>query len=376
MKVRIGNDICLHVSLLGDRNNDYVNIKRIRAYLVNVTRQHQIDEDHRRDTIQYRDQIEKRNGMVRYISRFPAEPFHHAYHGTPYDLCHSGHPTFHVHPVHCIAPYIGFGVHPHTFDPFHNHLWGYDDMMDIHNKMMIKDREYVDLYDKCEFLAPVNSTDEPNKVLVYFPAECQLYTGTYKLVIIAELYQPGYSPNNDNLRTVTMDYNEVFTLVRCSEEGAVGNINITIGNGVAPESIELAGDDTIFEHGTGEIMATVYPIEIDLNTVDWEIIDNSNSIISLSSNGKRIIFQHTGNLSGDSLSFVVKATSKKDKSISATKTVTVVKGSAQDKHLSSVEYKGEGSGNSRKEWYEFKVDGMANPITVDATAREVWYEGE
>ena len=171
MKVRIGNDICLHVSLLGSNMNDYVNIKSIKAYIINTTKQNDIDEQHRYDTIKYRNDIEERAGVVRYISRFPAEPFHKAYHGTPYDLCHSGHPTYHVHPVCCVAPYIGFGVHPHTFDPFHNHLYAFDDMKDLHDGMIANERNYKIMYDKCEYEAEVRSTEQKNKVLVYFPAE-------------------------------------------------------------------------------------------------------------------------------------------------------------------------------------------------------------
>lgn len=376
MKVRIGNDICLHVSLLGDNTTDYVNIKTIRAYLINTSRQKEIDEEHRIDTIQYRDDIERRNGTVKYISRFPAEPFHHAYHGTPYDLCHSGHPTYHVHPIYAVAPYIGFGVHPHTFDPFHNHLWGYDDMMDVHDRMLRKDRDYVEKYDKCEFLAPVQATDKSNKVLVYFPAENQLYTGTYKLVIVAQLYQPGYSPNNDNLRTVTMDYNEVFVLVKDSEEGAAGDINITIGNSVKVQLVELAGDSTIFEHGSGSLTATVFPTNVDKDTVTWEIIDATNSVHDAYSDGHKITFRHDGTMTGESLTFVVKATSVKDPQIFATKTITVVKGSNQDKYLVRTYASTDGVGNEKKSYLNFEVSGVDQPLQIETTKETVWYEGQ
>lgn len=84
MKVRIGNDICLHVTLLG-RQDKYINIKSVRAYLINTSHKDDMKE-----------LIEGERRTVRYVSRFPMEPHTRAYRGTAYDLCHSGHPTFHV----------------------------------------------------------------------------------------------------------------------------------------------------------------------------------------------------------------------------------------------------------------------------------------
>lgn len=50
-----------------------------------------------------------------------------------------------------------------------------------------------------------------------FPAEHQLHTGTYSLIIIAKLYAPGY--NDQNLKTITVDVPNVFELVKTSQEG-------------------------------------------------------------------------------------------------------------------------------------------------------------
>lgn len=275
MKVRIGNDIRLHVTLLGNHGTDWdpVNIKTLRAFLVNTSRQHDIDEQHRHDSINYANDVEDRRRVVKYISRFPAEPnhFHRAYHGTPYDLMHCGHPTFHVHPVYCVAPYIGFGVHPHTFDPFHNHLWGYDDLQDLHAKMMYKEEDYKKQYHDCEFMAPVSASEKKGKVYVDFPAESQLYTGKYALIIVAKIYQPGYG-SDDNLRTITMNYNLVFELVGSSEEAdAYDNVTINVGNTKMPEYIRISGSNNVVLDSYVVLHATVFPEDIDDDSVTWSL---------------------------------------------------------------------------------------------------------
>ena len=127
------------VYLLADDDSTLANIKSLRAYLINTTRQNDIDDQHRRDSINYANDIEERNGVVKYISRFPAEPCCGNYNSSPYDLMHCGHPSYYVRPMHCVAPYTGFGVYPHTFDPFRNQLWAYDDNSDLHNKMLYKE---------------------------------------------------------------------------------------------------------------------------------------------------------------------------------------------------------------------------------------------
>lgn len=369
MKVRIGNDICLHVSLLGENVNDYINIASIRAYLVNVTRQQELDYEHRRDTIQYRNEIEDRSGVVRYISRFPAEPRYPGYHGTPYDICHSGHPTYHVHPVHCVAPYIGFGVHPHTFDPFHNHLYAFDDMSDAAERMLHKDRDYLERYDQCEFLAPVRSTDQKNKVIVDFPACNQLFPGTYKLVIIAKLNQPGYAPNGT--RTVTMDYNEVFTLVRSSEEGLDGNVSITIGNTTKVQYVHLTGDTAITKGGSGQLNAVVYPAELDDRIVVWSVIDPGNKVTITSSTDNNAIFHCPADFDGDEYTGAkIRATSHKDQTKYAEVPIIVTKQNLADKHLSSVEFNASSNGDK----LVFNIAGVDTPVTLDTTNFTSWYE--
>lgn len=81
-------------------------------------------------------------------------------------------------------------------------------------------------------------------VHVYFPAEAQLFTGVYKLVIVAKIHEPGYRPSD--LRTVTMDYENIFMLVNSTdEEGVDSAVTLTVGiNG------EGTGDDTFISSGS------------------------------------------------------------------------------------------------------------------------------
>jgi len=124
----------------------------------------------------------------RFIDRFPMEPRLAAFNATPYDVCNSGLPTWRAFPV-----YPGFGVNP--------------DFRRLRNRKPLP----------FEYTANVAATSSQSVVEVSFPAEHQLFTGMYKLIIVAKLYAPGYS--SDNLKTVTLDVPDVFELVSTSEEG-------------------------------------------------------------------------------------------------------------------------------------------------------------
>lgn len=377
MKVRIGNDIRLHVTLLGDRTTDYVNIKSVHAYLVNTSRQHDIDEQHRHDSIDYADKLEERRRLVKYVSRFPAEP-HRGYRGTPYDLMHCGHPTFHVHPVWCVAPYIGFGVHPHTFDPYHNHLWGYDDMQDLHAKMMYKEEDYKQQYSECEFVAPVSASDQVNKVYVDFPAECQHYTGTYKLIIVAKLYEAGYG--KDNLRTVTMDYMDVFTLVGAGEEGQTGNVSISIGNAKDATGISVVGDTVVALRQYGELKASVMPADIDINAVNWSLVnpEDSKYLMITSQQDTSCMFCGASLEDGIDRKYVtVRATSRKTPSVYKDVDVAVVREAFTDIHVDEGKYHNNfdtAEKNDREEYINLHLTNGGN-VKIDTTKETVWYEG-
>lgn len=209
MKVRIGNDIKLSVlftykdgawyigdkfpirlGATGENNTQNVNIKSIKAFLINTTKRKEIYDDLKKKT--------------RFVSRFPIEPYFEAYSSTPYDIKSCGRPGWRAFPHNMKhRSYPGFGVYP-AWDRF----------------------ESAKTLRLTEYQAPATAAEEANKIYVFFPAEAQLFTGTYSLVITAKIYQPGYNANN--LRTITVDCGEVLTLVDNSEDGVDGDITIDV----------------------------------------------------------------------------------------------------------------------------------------------------
>lgn len=197
-KIRIGNDILLKVSLLGTKKNafgdipvDAVRINSVKAYLINTTAEQQL--------------LEQTKNKTKFISRFPIEPVVPIYTSTAYNINSSGYPSYHAFPQNYIAgSYAGFGPNP---------CW--------------KDIYKTPEFNPIEYIAEVKHTKYRNVVQVLFPADAQLLTGIYKLVIVAKIYEPGYSSNN--LRTVTMDYDKIFKLVDNSEEGVDSAVTLDVG---------------------------------------------------------------------------------------------------------------------------------------------------
>lgn len=305
MNIRIGNDICLYVNLLGNKNLDAVNINSIEAFLINTSKWQDLMDEQYRESALMQDEFNCRRDRIKFVSRFPVEPCFPGFHPTPYDVCCTGHPCYHQHPVPYIPIYHGYGVHPHTFEHgcygpcawhtnhphhlhhhFEPHTWGCDDMHDVIDRAGVKYMDMQRQYDRCRFLAPVEATESKNKIKVYFPAQAQMYTGTYKLVIVAKVYEPGYC--KDNLRTITIDYENVFTLVNSSDQGCDGNVTIRVGtNKLYAEEIRqirVGSDNYIMvvdnelslgqEDYTGKIYKLIIDLKdgssVEYNPGDWE----------------------------------------------------------------------------------------------------------
>jgi hypothetical protein len=81
-------------------------------------------------------------------------------------------------------------------------------------------------FNPIEYRAPIKDMGEPNMFEIFFPAKAQLFTGDYALIVVAELYVDGYGFNN--IKTVTVDKEDVFTLVSTSEEGIDGDVVIDV----------------------------------------------------------------------------------------------------------------------------------------------------
>lgn len=375
MKVRIGNDICLRVSLLGKNYNDYVNIKSIKAYLINTSRKHDLKE-----------LLEGEERTVRYVSRFPEEPHCRAFRSTPYDLCHSGHPTFHVKPICFRAYYTGFEVLPHSFDPFHNHLWAYghphwhnDGFHPCHEcecGIPLNDElDHIDIPDPDKFRAPVKAADEKNKIYVYFPAEDQHHTGTYKLVIVAKIYEPGYAPNN--LRTVTMDYKEVFTIVGSSEQAdAYESVNIEVGNLQTGSDISITGTFTVGVAQQGRLQAVVSPADADYAGVTWSVVSGGEYVQIDSTSAHTLVFHGLQVPAGSEYAHAtIKATSNNTPSLSKTVQITVTHEGFIDKYTYSTDRTSVGSGNDRRDYINLNIAG-GGVTQIDTTNETVWYEGD
>lgn len=205
-KIRIGNDIRLKVNLLSKRFVETVQIQSIKAYIINTTAEAKAIEDMKNKT--------------RFMSRFPIEPKIDAYTASAYDTNACGFPTYHAFPQnHVIGSYAGFGVEPNWFGIYRP----------------------VPKHNLTEFLAPVKYTSVNSRIEVFFPAEAQRYCGDHKLVLVAKIYEPGYSPNN--LRTITMDYENIFTLVDKSSEGTDSDVVISVGDNAS--SVSISGDENI-----------------------------------------------------------------------------------------------------------------------------------
>lgn len=194
--IRIGNDIKLQItleSLFGITNA--MNIKRAKCFLINKS---------------MLDKHECPKCNTAYTLHSCAVP---KYHGYPY---------YHYRSHWHILPYNGFGIYPNW-----HHVW----------------HRYNCIGNNCcepcgyELQLPVKFTDQDNVVIVDFPAFKQRYTGVYKLTFVFDVYVEGY--NEFNVKTVTIDYDNVFELV--DGDGAVGTITVDIVN--SDHDDEGGGDD-------------------------------------------------------------------------------------------------------------------------------------
>lgn len=178
MKIRLGNDIILKVQLKLSGEEDYANIVHMRAFFINTTLKEQFEKDY-----------VKKN---RFIGRFPIEPFVDEFEPTAYCINSTGYPKYHAY---VLNEFRGFGVHPNWKKCF-----------------PITDVKLT------EYMAQVAFTKDPRIVTVSFPAEAQKYAGVYQLLVVADVADSSYPKG---VRTVTVNYNNMFELVSDSAESDV-----------------------------------------------------------------------------------------------------------------------------------------------------------
>lgn len=267
--IRIGNDIKLDVTIQELTGMDIINIKSIKCFIINTT---PMLQDHR---------------------------------GTAYEIRRCGFPHYYAHPF---EEYHGFGVYPGFPKNWHYNLFP---------------RPYYDFYHKyygChylkpihrhnkpfEFIAPVKALEDRNKVRVFFPATAQMLCGLYSLTFVIDLYEPGYHQNN--LRTVTVDYNNVFELVP-NAEGRSGDIIIDIdkqiglnvydnnmfGNTTQTiqqqedpakiQEIQISGDNDILVGQFKTYTAVCAPS--NSTSIEWKVIGEQDSVIISSIGNNRV----------------------------------------------------------------------------------------
>ena len=186
MKVLIGNDIRVKVQL--SFNGVPANILSAKAMFVNKTMKDKLVKEY-----------QKKN---RFIGRFPIEPFVDEYTPNAYCINSNGNPRYHVRVYN---QYNGFGVKPN-----------WDKCLPIGEMPVL------------EYQAEVMHTQDPQIVKVLFPAEVQKYLGMYDLVIVANVYEPGFK---GNIRTITVDLKNAFELVSSSSEADINDpVQIEINN--------------------------------------------------------------------------------------------------------------------------------------------------
>lgn len=236
MKIRIGTDLSLLVTLTNVEAARPIMIRSLTAYLVNSTLKQKADEELKNKT--------------KFISRFPVEPMRDSYISTNYNINCSGYPTYNVWPQNrAMAPYAGFGYNP--------------DWDVIYPKQ--PDYRFT------EYRAAVLATKHQNQVEIHFPAEDQLFCGNYNIIIVVEYYMPGYM---NNTKTVTLDYSNAFSIVESSEEEDLTGTELVTIKGVDNIPTYTPGDGTD---------VYVYEGKLDDGTINLNLTSGESVAVDVSS---------------------------------------------------------------------------------------------
>ena len=278
--VRIGTDIRIKVDIVdGAQTVNPINVKHVVCYLTNTTE----DETY-------------------FASRFPQEPDSKQYDASQYHLNTCGHPVYFTYPDQHIVPvYQGFGLYP--------------DWSRIYPKHEMTDSDV--------FRAPVIAGEGMGQIVVLFPAEAQKKLGDYKLTVVAKVYQPGYSMH-DNLRTITMDYDKVFTLVEdSSQANSDATIVIENENNVKVESVVVYGDEDVILGESKNMVTEVRPATATNKQIAYYVDGSCITVSNKTNDGYTV----TGTSIADPLradeTAIVTAISVDDPSKTTTKTFKV-----------------------------------------------------
>lgn len=278
--IRIGTDVRIKVNIVdGEQTVNPINVKHVECYLINTTEE-----------------------STYFASRFPQEPVSDQYEASEYHVNTCGHPVYFTYPDQHIVPvYQGFGLHPN---------WS--------RIYPMRDKANSDA-----FKAPVFAGEGMGQVVVLFPAEAQKRCGTYKLVIKAKIYQPGYSMIG-NLRTITMDYDDVFTLVEDSSQ-ADSDATIVIENehAIHVEEVNVYGDDDVILGQSKDITVEVRPDSATNKHIAYYVNGDAATISNKTDHGFTITGANISNPLNGKETMTVTAISVDDPSKATTKTITV-----------------------------------------------------
>lgn len=278
--IRIGTDIRIKVNIVdGEQTVNPINVKHVECYLINTTEEN-----------------------TYFASRFPQEPVSDQYEASEYHVNTCGHPVYFTYPDQHIVPiYQGFGLHPN-----------WSRIYPMHHRA-----------DSDAFRAPVFAGEGMGQVVVLFPAEAQKRCGTYKLVIKAKIYQPGYSMIG-NLRTITMDYDDVFTLVEDSSQ-ADSDATIVIENEheIHVEEVNVYGDSDVILGQNKNMTVEVHPNSATNKHIAYSIDGNAATISSKTDRGYTITGTNISNPFSGKETMTVTAISVDDPSKSTTTEITV-----------------------------------------------------
>lgn len=319
MKIRIGNDIRLNLTLKGPKNYDSTNIKSLKCYFINTS---------------LCDFCNPCCGELRGCGC--GRP---CYHVEPCNMCNCHKPCGHLkYPYTPADPAFGQGpLRPNYGHCFHGCCCHKDfdnycryGFMDHRAKCHPHGCGFCHCCDKCaeftpyfrpghcdmihthfeenfRYLAASRILEGKNKIQTYFPAQDQLICGDYKLVVVLVVYEAGWG--RCDLHTYTIDYGTVFTLV--DDDSAInGDVTIDVDNDrllngdindlTMPETnyfmypnkeMALGGVDAYgkkynveVEFGNGTIV-NYHPQDWPYTELKFEIVSGDSSVLQLAKDG-------------------------------------------------------------------------------------------
>lgn len=248
MKVRIGNDIRLNLTLKGPRNYDDKNIKELHCYLVNTS----VTKCFGHDPLCHacckgcRDKVcgkpcyhafphcfwRTSPCMSCCHKKYPFTPCDPAFGPGPLppkyekDCCCHGHEYCrygHLDPKSkCFAHRgrCGLNCCDHC-----SHCWDAAKFDNIYFRPGFEDFLIPHCDEDFKYLAPSRILEGKNKIQTYFPACDQYMCGDYKLVVVMVVYEAGWG--RCDLHTYTIDYGTAVTLVD-DETGIDGDVTIDV----------------------------------------------------------------------------------------------------------------------------------------------------